>query len=147
MPVTPMMQQYLDYKAQFADAILMFRVGDFFEMFYDDAKTVSAEAGDEPQGDPDDNPQDPEPVPFEPVSAEEEGGEPENLVRALNPEASERPEGRASEAGETGFSGSVEESTPEPLVYLSHPFVGIEGVHSKANDQVEVSGFGVRASP
>ncbi|MCR5264266.1 MAG: DNA mismatch repair protein MutS, partial [Clostridiales bacterium] len=43
MPVTPMMQQYLDYKAQFADAILMFRVGDFFEMFYDDAKTVSAE--------------------------------------------------------------------------------------------------------
>ena len=106
---------------------------------------VSAEAGDEPQGDPDDNPQDPEPVPFEPVSAEEEGGEPENLVQALNPEASERPEGRASEAGETGFSGSVEESTPEPLVYLSHPFVGIEGVHSKANDQVEVSGFGVRA--
>ena len=106
---------------------------------------VSAEAGDEPQGAPDDNPQDPEPVPFEPVSAEEEGGDPENLVSALNPEASERPEGRASEAGESGYTGGVVESTPEPLVYLSHPFVGIEGVHSKANDQVEVSGFGVRA--
>ncbi|MBQ7720130.1 MAG: DNA mismatch repair protein MutS [Clostridia bacterium] len=43
MPISPMMQQYLDVKSRYSDAILMFRVGDFFEMFYDDARTVSAE--------------------------------------------------------------------------------------------------------
>lgn len=43
MAVTPMMQQYLDIKAEYTDSILLFRVGDFFEMFYDDAKLVSAE--------------------------------------------------------------------------------------------------------
>ena len=40
---TPMMQQYLDVKAQHQDAILMYRLGDFYEMFFDDAKTVSRE--------------------------------------------------------------------------------------------------------
>jgi len=43
MPVTPMMQQYLTTKEQYKDAILFFRLGDFYEMFYDDAKLVSKE--------------------------------------------------------------------------------------------------------
>ena len=41
--VTPMMQQYLDIKAQHPNDILFFRLGDFYEMFFDDAKTVSQE--------------------------------------------------------------------------------------------------------
>lgn len=40
---TPMMQQYLDTKAQYPDCILFYRLGDFYEMFFDDAKTVSKE--------------------------------------------------------------------------------------------------------
>lgn len=43
MAVTPMMQQYLDIKARNEDSILFFRLGDFYEMFYDDAKLVSRE--------------------------------------------------------------------------------------------------------
>ena len=39
--VSPMMQQYVDTKNKFADCILMYRLGDFFEMFFDDAVTVS----------------------------------------------------------------------------------------------------------
>src|SRR5699024_5096790 len=35
--VTPMMKQYLQIKAQYQDAFLFFRLGDFYEMFYDDA--------------------------------------------------------------------------------------------------------------
>ncbi len=38
-----MMQQYFDIKEQYRDAILFFRLGDFYEMFYDDALTVSKE--------------------------------------------------------------------------------------------------------
>jgi DNA mismatch repair protein MutS len=38
---TPMMRQYLDTKARFPDAILFFRLGDFYEMFFDDALTAS----------------------------------------------------------------------------------------------------------
>src|SRR5262249_11661923 len=34
---TPAMRQYLDAKAQHRDAILFFRMGDFYEMFYEDA--------------------------------------------------------------------------------------------------------------
>ena len=41
--VTPMMQQYLDIKAQNPDSILFFRLGDFYEMFNEDAKLVSKE--------------------------------------------------------------------------------------------------------
>ena len=41
--LSPMMKQYLDIKAQNEDSILFFRVGDFYEMFYDDAKTASEE--------------------------------------------------------------------------------------------------------
>jgi len=40
---TPMMQQYLDVKNEHKDSILMYRLGDFYEMFFDDAKTVSRE--------------------------------------------------------------------------------------------------------
>ena len=36
--ITPMMQQYLDIKAQNPDSILFFRLGDFYEMFNEDAK-------------------------------------------------------------------------------------------------------------
>ena len=42
-PLTPMMQQYLEVKQQYPDAILMFRLGDFYEMFFEDAKTASRE--------------------------------------------------------------------------------------------------------
>ena len=39
--LTPMMKQYIEIKKQCADAILMFRLGDFYEMFYDDAIVAS----------------------------------------------------------------------------------------------------------
>ncbi len=38
---TPMMRQYLEIKSQFPDAILFFRLGDFYEMFMEDAVTAS----------------------------------------------------------------------------------------------------------
>ena len=41
MAITPMMQQYLNLKAKHQDCILFFRLGDFYEMFFDDAKTDS----------------------------------------------------------------------------------------------------------
>ena len=41
--LTPMMQQYLQIKEQNQDAILFFRLGDFYEMFGADAKTASRE--------------------------------------------------------------------------------------------------------
>ncbi|TNJ45538.1 DNA mismatch repair protein MutS [Phaeobacter sp. B1627] len=37
MTVTPMMAQYLEIKAQYPDALLFYRMGDFYEMFFDDA--------------------------------------------------------------------------------------------------------------
>jgi len=43
LTVTPMMQQYLDIKEQYKDCILMFRLGDFYEMFFDDAVVASRE--------------------------------------------------------------------------------------------------------
>ncbi len=43
--VTPMMAQYLDLKAGYADALLFYRMGDFYEMFFDDA-VAAAEALD-----------------------------------------------------------------------------------------------------
>ena len=39
--VTPMMQQYLQIKERYRDAILFFRLGDFYEMFFDDAHTAA----------------------------------------------------------------------------------------------------------
>lgn len=41
--ISPMMGQYLDIKEKHKDSILFFRLGDFYEMFFDDAKTVSQE--------------------------------------------------------------------------------------------------------
>ncbi|MBQ8379831.1 MAG: DNA mismatch repair protein MutS [Clostridia bacterium] len=41
--VTPMMQNYLDTKEKYKDCILFYRLGDFYEMFFDDAITVSKE--------------------------------------------------------------------------------------------------------
>ena len=41
--LTPMMQQYLQMKADNKDCLLFFRLGDFYEMFFDDAKTASRE--------------------------------------------------------------------------------------------------------
>jgi len=38
---TPMMQQYLRIKAQHPDALLFYRMGDFYELFYDDARTAA----------------------------------------------------------------------------------------------------------
>ena len=43
--VTPMMAQFLEIKAQYRDALLFYRMGDFYEMFFDDAK-AAAEALD-----------------------------------------------------------------------------------------------------
>ena len=45
MELTPMMQQYQATKAQHPGEILFFRLGDFYEMFFDDAKLVSEELG------------------------------------------------------------------------------------------------------
>ena len=41
--LSPMMQQYIEIKEQYKDEILFFRLGDFYEMFFDDAKLVSRE--------------------------------------------------------------------------------------------------------
>lgn len=40
---SPLMQQYFSIKNQYKDSILFFRVGDFYEMFFDDAKLASQE--------------------------------------------------------------------------------------------------------
>ncbi len=40
-PLTPMLKQYLSIKSQYADSILFFRLGDFYEMFYEDAQIAS----------------------------------------------------------------------------------------------------------
>ncbi len=41
--LTPMMQKYMDTKAEYPDCILFYRLGDFYEMFFEDAVTVSRE--------------------------------------------------------------------------------------------------------
>jgi DNA mismatch repair protein MutS len=40
---TPVIEQYLDIKKQHEDAVLFFRLGDFYEMFFDDAQTAARE--------------------------------------------------------------------------------------------------------
>jgi DNA mismatch repair protein MutS len=42
---TPMLQQYRQLKARFPDAVLLFRLGDFYEMFEEDARLVSRQLG------------------------------------------------------------------------------------------------------
>lgn len=41
--ITPMMEQYIETKKNYEDCILFYRLGDFYEMFFDDAKTASRE--------------------------------------------------------------------------------------------------------
>ena len=41
--MTPMMRQYMEIKEQNKDSILFFRLGDFYEMFGDDARKASRE--------------------------------------------------------------------------------------------------------
>ncbi|MDO4491691.1 MAG: DNA mismatch repair protein MutS [Lachnospiraceae bacterium] len=43
MALSPMMQHYCNTKEEYKDCILFYRLGDFYEMFFEDAKTVSAE--------------------------------------------------------------------------------------------------------
>ena len=43
MAITPMMQQYLQIKEKNPDMLLFFRLGDFYELFFDDARTASRE--------------------------------------------------------------------------------------------------------
>ena len=38
---TPMMQQYLKVKEGYKDTLLFYRIGDFYEMFFEDAKIAS----------------------------------------------------------------------------------------------------------
>ena len=41
MALSPMMSFYLSLKEEYKDSIVMFRLGDFYEMFFDDAKEAS----------------------------------------------------------------------------------------------------------
>ena len=41
--MTPMMEQYFEIKEKYKDYLLFYRIGDFYEMFYDDAKVASRE--------------------------------------------------------------------------------------------------------
>ena len=43
MKMTPMLEQYYHWKNQYPDCILFFRMGDFYECFFDDAKLISKE--------------------------------------------------------------------------------------------------------
>ncbi len=43
--LTPAMRQYQTYKAQYPDAVLFFRIGDFYETFYEDARTIARVLG------------------------------------------------------------------------------------------------------
>ena len=38
---TPLMQQYFSIKSEFPDTLLLFRMGDFYEVFYDDARRAA----------------------------------------------------------------------------------------------------------
>lgn len=41
--LSPMMQHYMETKKEYPDCVLFYRLGDFYEMFFDDALTVSKE--------------------------------------------------------------------------------------------------------
>ena len=41
--LSPMMEQYFDIKSRYPGMLLFFRLGDFYEMFFDDAKTAADE--------------------------------------------------------------------------------------------------------
>ena len=42
--LSPMMEQYFNIKSKYPDMLLFFRLGDFYEMFFEDAKTASCAA-------------------------------------------------------------------------------------------------------
>ena len=46
--LTPMMQQYMKTKEEYKDCILFYRLGDFYEMFFDDALVASKRTGHHP---------------------------------------------------------------------------------------------------
>ena len=43
MPLSPMMQRYIVLKEKYKDCLVFYRLGDFYEMFFDDALTASKE--------------------------------------------------------------------------------------------------------
>lgn len=43
MPLSPMMQRYVELKERYKDCLVFYRLGDFYEMFFDDAKIASKE--------------------------------------------------------------------------------------------------------
>ena len=43
MPLSPMMQRYIVLKEKYKDCLVFYRLGDFYEMFFDDAKIASKE--------------------------------------------------------------------------------------------------------
>lgn len=45
MALSPAMKKYLELKAQYPDCVVFYRLGDFYEIFFDDAKAVSAAIG------------------------------------------------------------------------------------------------------
>jgi len=45
LKTTPLMEQYLSIKSQYQDMLLLYRMGDFYETFYDDAKVISRVLG------------------------------------------------------------------------------------------------------
>ena len=42
--LSPMMQHYMETKKEYPDCVLFYRLGDFYEMFFDDALTVSKDS-------------------------------------------------------------------------------------------------------
>ncbi|MCK9437008.1 MAG: hypothetical protein M0Q12_07365, partial [Synergistaceae bacterium] len=40
--MTPMLEQYMYWKEQYPDSLLFFRMGDFYEMFFEDAQIASS---------------------------------------------------------------------------------------------------------
>lgn len=45
MAVSPMMEKYLETKKEYPDCLLFYRLGDFYEMFFEDAEIASKEIG------------------------------------------------------------------------------------------------------
>ncbi|HMB31737.1 MAG TPA: hypothetical protein VKN82_07925, partial [Desulfohalobiaceae bacterium] len=41
--ITPMLEQYLQIKGQYPDTLLFFRMGDFYELFFEDAEIAARE--------------------------------------------------------------------------------------------------------
>ncbi len=63
----------------------------------------------------------------------------------VDPTAREAVQGEKSDVTDFERVGTYQEGTVDPWVYISHPFVGGEISHSKANDQFEILRYGGRA--